>query len=205
MTWSATLARDPKVDPGDQLKLMEKALAVDPANMDLIMQLWAFTKLKGEAGEKARAVLRAQLANGKGSGLVHLALGMDAWDEGKQDAALIHLEQAYKLSPQLGIVANNLAWVLANSNPPDLERALALINTVLREYPNDAMCRDTRGQILFRMGKHKEALTEFQAVLPVLRNDPGLHERLAETYDKLGLVDMAAEHRNQVKKLSPGK
>jgi tetratricopeptide (TPR) repeat protein len=195
LAWSDGIGRSSKPDRGEQLALLEKALKADPGQMDVLMRLWAFTKGKGPEADKARADLRAQLANGKGSAMVHLALGMDAWEQGKQQEGLLHLEQAYQLAPEMGVVANNLAWVLANAQPPDLPRALTLMNTVLERWPNEPLYRDTRGEVLVKMGRWKEALTDLQAALPGYPNRPALHQRLAETYEHLGIAEMAAEHR----------
>jgi predicted Zn-dependent protease len=120
---------------------------------------------------------------------------MDAWEQGKHEEGLLHLEQAYQLAPHMGVVANNLAWVLANAQPPDLPRALTLMNTVLERWPNEPLYRDTRGEVLVKMGRWKEALTDLQAALPAYPNHPALHLRLAETYEHLGIPEMAAEHR----------
>jgi tetratricopeptide (TPR) repeat protein len=197
VAWSDSLGADARVNPGDQLALLEKALEYDPTQVELTMRLWAFTKFRGEAAEKARTVLRTQLASGKATGLVYLALGMDAWERGKADEALVLLEQAYRLAPQMGLVVNNLAWVLANSQPPDLSRALSLMDSLLSRWPNEPMYRDTRGQIYARSGRWREALTDLQAALPAYAADPQMHRRLADVYEHLGLAEMAAEHGKQ--------
>jgi tetratricopeptide (TPR) repeat protein len=197
VSWSDFLGRDPAVNPGDQLALLEKALEYDPNQIDVTMRLWAFTRVRGDAVEKARAAVRRQLASGKASAITHLALGMDAWERGKQDEALVHLEQGYQLAPQMGVVGNNLAWVLANAQPPDLPRALALSNSVLERWPEDPMFRDTRGQIHVKMGHWKEALTDLQVALRGRPNDVALHRALAETYRRLEMPEMAAEHQRR--------
>jgi tetratricopeptide (TPR) repeat protein len=197
VAWSDSLGGDATVNPGDQLALLEKALEYDPGQVELTMRLWAFTMFHGEAADKARTVLRTQLAGGKATGLIYLALGMDAWERGKTDEALVLLEQAYQRAPQMGLVANNLAWVLANSQPPDLARALSLMDSVLARWPNEPRYRDTRGQIHARSGRWKEALTDFQVALPAYAADPQMHRRLAEAYEHLGLAEMAAEHSKQ--------
>lgn len=199
VAWADHLAADPKASPTDRLALLEQALRYDPSHPDLIMQLWAFTKAKTEAADKARETLHDLLATGKATGLVHLALGMDAWDRGQSDQALFHLEQAYRLAPHLGVVANNLAWVLANSHPPDLTRALSLINSVLERWPNDPMLRDTRAFILGKQGKWKEALADLQVALPAVAERPEIHHRLAEAYDQLHMPEMADRHRQLAK------
>lgn len=204
LAWSDALARASPPDPGQQLALLEQALQYDPGHLDVLMRLWAFTKVHGAEADKARATLRAQLAVGKGTAVAHLALGMDAWEQGKTAGALVHLEQAYQLAPSMGVVANNLAWVLASAQPPDLKRALALMNSVLERWPNEPMFRDTRGLVLAKMGRWKEALTDLQAALPGYPKSAGLHRRLAEAYDRLGATDMAAQHRRLAEEASNG-
>lgn len=197
VSWSDFLGRDPAGKPGEQLALLEKAMEYDPNLLDVTMRLWSMTRVHGEAAEKARAALRTQLASGTASALTHLALGMDAWEQSNQDEALLHLEQAYQLAPQLGVVANNLAWVLANAQPPDLPRALILCNSLLERWPEEPMYRDTRGQIHLKMGHWKEALADLEIALRRRPNDVALHRSLAETYRHLDMPEMAAEHERR--------
>src|SRR5205823_4094587 len=105
------------------------------------------------------------LAKGQGSVSLNLVLGIDAFERGKLDQAKQYLEQAYKLDPAGPVLANNLAWVLAHTNPPDLDRALAIINTVIERQPKDARFRETRGQVLAKIGRWHEAITDLQAAL----------------------------------------
>jgi tetratricopeptide (TPR) repeat protein len=199
--WARHVAQTKKDSVGEQFALIEKALDADPNNTELVMRVWALVHAKGKEAEQALALLRKQLSSGKATALTHLALGMLAWESGKQAEALVHLEQGYKLSPGMGLVANNLAWVLANSQPPDLKRAKSLIDSVLDRWPGDPMFRDTRGFIHQRLGNWKDALSDYQAALPAYANTPDIHKRLAEVYAKLGLKEMAAEHTKRVEEL----
>lgn len=216
VAWSHHVAKTKKDSLGEQLDLAEKALEADPDNTDLVLGVWAMTNTVGKEGDQAIAVLRKQLSNGKATALTHLALGMHAWknaqpggaqspDPRKQTEALLHLEQAYKLQPGMALVANNLAWILANAQPPDLKRALSLINSVLERWPNEPMFRDTRGFIHFRLGNWKDALSDYQAVLPAYADQPDIHKRLAAVYDKLGLKEMSAEHSQRASELETRK
>jgi predicted Zn-dependent protease len=93
------------------------------------------------------------------------------------------------------VIANNLALALTAGNSPELARALSLVNLALDHAPGDVNFRDTRGRILARMGKWKEALPDLEAALTQRANQPELHRTLAETYDHLGVTAMAAEHK----------
>lgn len=194
LAWTQKLERDPKSDLGQRLTLLEKSMRHDPGNMETVMALWAATRLQGEAADRARAALRAELARGMASALIHVALGMDAFDRKNEKEALIHLEQAYRLAPQMIVVANNLAWVLSHSQPPDLNRALQLINSALKEAPTNLVCRDTRGHILARLGRWRDALPDLQEALKAYPERGELHALLAEAYTHVGIPAMAAEH-----------
>ena len=69
------------------------------------------------------------------------------------------------------------------------------MNSVLERWPDEPMFRDTRGAVLAKMGRWKEALTDLQAALPGYPKNPDLHRRLAEAYEHVGAADMAAQHR----------
>jgi tetratricopeptide (TPR) repeat protein len=121
-------------------------------------------------------------------------LGTYEAERGEIDKAVLHLQQAHELSPQLYAVANNLAWVLSETTPPQLDRALALINAALEIHPDMPEMLDTRGQILTKKGEWRAALRDLEAALPTLKGDKRLHEALAECYRKLGSAELAEQH-----------
>jgi len=139
--------------------------------------------------------LRSLLTQGQGNAGAHFALGLDAWVRGDTDAARIHLEQAARLAPTGPAIANNLAWVLAHGPNPDLSRALSLVELALDRQPRDPQYRGTRGSILVRLGRWKDALPDLETALTKDPNDRDLHGDLAVVYERLGLPDMAAGHR----------
>ena len=196
--WSEKAAR---TEVGERLRLLELSLKHNPANLEAVMSLWSMMRLKGDLADRARAALRNELTRGQANALVHVALGMDAWDRSENKEALVHLEQAYRLAPQMLMVANNLAWVLAQSQPPDLERALKLINSVIDQAPDNPVCRDTRGLILANMGRWREALPDLQEALKGYPDRAELHVTLAEAYRNLGVPAMAAEHTRMAEDL----
>jgi predicted Zn-dependent protease len=101
-------------------------------------------------------------------------------------------------------VANNLAWILANGPDPDLPRALETINAVIERWPGELRFRGTRGQILARMQRWKEALADLELALKVYPDSAQLHRALAETYEHLDAPGMAVEHRQRAAAPIPG-
>ncbi len=185
----------------DQLGLVEKGLANDPTNLVLVNRLLAAATAKGPDADKARAALQGLLTDGKAQGVAHFALGVDAWQRGDKKQAGVYWKQAYQLAPHLIEVANTLAMHLADADPPDLPRALQIINQVLKktDQPN---YRDTRGQIYIKMGKWEEALPDLLAAVSKTPDNPALHRRLATVYEHLDVPDLAARHRSRADQLA---
>ncbi len=191
------LAKDPNASLADRLALLDLGLRHEPNNSGLITRLMTIIQTDGEAAERGRSSLRSLLSAGKGTEIVHFALGIDAWKQGKTDKARLHWEQAIQLAPHMAVSANNLSWLLANAQPPDLPRALNLIDQVLQKHPDQPNFRSTRGHILVKLQRWKEALPDLEAALKGNPDEVDLHRALAETYDHLGDKEMAAEHRRK--------
>ena len=135
--------------------------------------------------------------SGRATGPVLFALGLDAWLAGRRSEACLHWEEACRLDPGSPVFANNLACALAAGPDPDLTRALAIINPVIALRPDEPRFRETRGQILARLERWKEALPDLKAALVVYPDRSDLHRALAETYVHLNAPGMAAEHRKR--------
>ncbi len=142
-------------------------------------------------------MLEQQIAQGSSIAIAHFALGTAKWMDGGHDDALWHTERALELQPSMADVANNLAWLLAQGDSPDLPRALALIETALAKRPADYRYRDTRGTILMKLRRWNDALADFETILPLVppRDRSGVHRNLAEIYDALQKPEIAGLHR----------
>jgi predicted Zn-dependent protease len=100
---------------------------------------------------------------------------------------------------------NNLAWVLANGKDADLPRALKTIDPAVERWPGDPHLRATRGEILVKLERWKEALPDLEAAVKSDSGNAALHRFLAETYEHLDAPAMAVEHRKRAGTASPGK
>jgi tetratricopeptide (TPR) repeat protein len=152
--------------------------------------------------DTARAALNRMLAQSPGSAQIHFALGIDAWERGKVKEASFHWERANDLSPDTPGIANNLAWLYLQTSSRDLPKALELINRAIDKAPRETAFRDTRGHILLKMNRYKEALPDLEAALPSSPNRAGLHLTLADVYTRLELPTMAEENRRLAEELT---
>lgn len=198
LNWLADMAeREPKrLDK--QLDILNAAFKYGPENpevLGLIANL--VTQPRDEADSRQVAELRKALmltlASGTAPPLVHLIVGTRALEAGEVERAVTHLELACKANPNMPMVLNNLAWGLAHRKPPDLDRALRMIDAAipLSDQPN---FRGTRAVILAAMGRSQDAINELEAVLRRHPDPAWVHESLAGLYRQAGVEDLAELH-----------
>jgi tetratricopeptide (TPR) repeat protein len=195
LAWHLNVAKNKPDDVAQQWNLLQNGLELDSTNPQLLDRLMSYLGRGGKDADKARALIQGTLAKGEATATTHFLLGMDAWERDDKKEALVHWEQANKLSPTTPVIANNLAALLALQQKPDLPRALKLIDLVVEQVPNNPVYRETRGQIYIKMEKWREALTDLEMALTRDPNFPGLHASLAEVYARLEVPALAAEHR----------
>jgi tetratricopeptide (TPR) repeat protein len=194
--WTKKVARESPADLGTQLSLIQSGLEYAPYNRELLMRLVGLSHLSGKEADAARDRLKALLlAGGKDAAMLHFCLGSDAWQHGRLEEARQHFALAYELAPQMPHVANNMAMVLATGDPPDLPRALAIIQSLSDKFPDDPHVLDTRGQILVKMGRWQEGVKCLELALPSLSSKATTRKALAEAYGHLGLKELAEEHQ----------
>jgi|GEM_PF-2010776 len=152
-----------------------------------------------EDSQRIRGLIESLIADGNTTGLAHFTLANILWLSNDREEAQWHMEQAYKTDKRLVVVANNLAWLLAHTDPPDLDRALTLARNAVAENP-DPRFRDTLGTVLMKQGNYEEALTEFENALKTTDSKSPIHEKLAFVYEQLGKPRLAELHRNNAKK-----
>lgn len=196
--WLGHISRQKNAPAHLQIQILEQGLKVDPGNRGLNQILIALSRRTGKDGEQARKMMQTVLASGVAPAALHLTLGMEAYRNGEYPKARLHLEQALKLDQQSAEIANNLAWLYANTPPFDYNQALSLSNAVVGQLPNVPQFRDTRGQILVKMGRYVDALVDLEMALPTMATDIQLHKALESCYAKLGVDEMATIHKEIV-------
>jgi tetratricopeptide (TPR) repeat protein len=194
--WSDSLESLPPVErQQQQFELLTNALLAYPNDAMIFDRIMAVLKGGGEPAQKTRDFLLENVADGRAAGMSHLLLGSQATLDGNVAEAELHLQRAFSLMPQAPVVTNNLAWFLAFKEPPEAERALKLIDPVIKLFPRDLRFVDTRGHILRKLGRYREAIDDIERAVPLYGNLKITHEALAECYDAIGHHDLAERHR----------
>lgn len=190
------LSAQKKINGEGQLRLVQAVLDHDPTHVFMLQRLYAMAEGEGDAAEKAREMMRRAIATGQAqAATLHMIQGNYWFGKGKPEKARIHLEQGYRLNPNLPELANNFAWIIATTPPFDAERALKIIDTVIENAPDVAQYRDTRGQILVRMARYKEALPDLEFALRSMPTSRSVHRALETCYRNLDMEEMAQQHK----------
>jgi len=125
------------------------------------------------------------------------ALGSAAAEAGDFDRAKETLRLAVAKDPHNAIAWNNYAWILAQGSDADLDEALAAVDKALAILPDEFRYRETRGQILVRLGKWEEAVADLEFAVNGLPDSSDIHSALAKAYIALGQKQLAHLHRQQ--------
>ncbi|VAX39185.1 hypothetical protein MNBD_PLANCTO02-615, partial [hydrothermal vent metagenome] len=184
-----------KGNPAILLILLRKSLEFNPHSEQALVELVRFGEGNKADIAAAKELLESILATGAVPATVHLALGVKSWEKNEMEQASRHLEHAYKQDNRLGVIANNLAWILAFQKEPDYPRAMRIIDSVLKKWHQSPEFHDTRGQILMKMEKWEQALDDLELALAGLPNRIKLHKSLAKVYGKLKNPKLAKKHQ----------
>lgn len=190
----------------EQTKLVEELLDLAPDSPAVAVRLLQWSAEQGETGDKVRREMVDRAGtSGATSPTVLSAAGTAAAQAGQLAEARQTLERALASDPQNPLVQNNLAWVLMKSDPPDLERALQLVNAALAKTPNHPQMLETRGQIQLRRREWQAAVQDLEAAWPRLTGSSreSAREALAKALTELGQAERAAEFRSPTPPPSP--
>lgn len=195
VTWYDAISKSDADNLSGRLELLQQAVSFGPNNPQALSRLAEFAVKGNDKSTVSMGQLKQILASGRAPGIVHFILGTSALSGGEEEQGIRHLELAFEQLPQMPAVANNLAWAAANRAEPNLEQAEQLINAAVELAPQHPEISETRGQILAKLGKTKEAIVDLEFTLRANPNRPPVHATLAVLYDELGDAELAEQHR----------
>jgi len=143
-----------------------------------------------EAGqaEKANRDYQRYLSTastGQGKAVALANMGLNYSEMKRDDLAESSYVAALKADPTNATACNNLAYLYAG-HPARLKEALALANRALAARPNEALFKDTKGWILFKMGSAREGLALIEEAAKAEPGNAEIQAHLAEVRRALG-------------------
>lgn len=203
--WVETINMKPRKTTDDRVQMLSilgAALPLAPDN-EVLLHLVADQVLASLPDSDPQVIaLSKALVRGSSPGISHFIIGTGSMLRGDDETGRLHLEIAAEKMPQSDMILNNLACVIAKRQDGDLARALKLIETAIRRSPKPSpYFLDTRGQVLCKLGRWKDAVPDLEAVLSVPALALGAHRSLAVCFQQLGSAKLSAQHRAEVARL----
>ena len=199
LSWSRHLKEKPSADRMKVLQLLEQGIQISPESQDLIMAFLSdCEELTSTPADRQRYVERILGKGGIATSFLHYYMGVQDWKQGNREAAKSHFELASSLNPGFKVISNNLAMAIASvsTDRADLEKALAIVDELIQQEPENPYFLDTRGHVHAKMGQLKDAVSDFERSLPNARDKNSSHVKLADLYERLGMIDLASKHRS---------
>ena len=113
----------------------------------------------------------------------------------------VHLyEIILALEPDNILMMNNLAYLLTLQGK-ELARAKAIALKVVAREPANAGYLDTLGWVLFRMGEYEESRKVLEKAAELDPREAEIADHLAKVYEQLGILELALEMKERVRKL----
>ena len=186
--WAKKIKPDHNNGSALRLQLVQKGLTNAPDNVQLQLLLVQQSHADDKYGLAAKSLLNETVAKASGTNAAwwHFVLWTDNRIRGDVASARSHLKLAYQLAPAILPIQNDMAMDLASGTREEAARGLAIIQPLVDRYPNSPGLRDTRGQILFKLGRYSEALVDLTFALERLPNASDTRAVLTKCYAALG-------------------
>jgi len=105
---------------------------------------------------------------------------------GRTDDSIREHREALRLAPNYATALNNLSYTLAKRGET-LHEALALVDRALRQERDNPYYLETRGYVLFRLGRLDEAADLIRRAMAKVPNDPDGQRDLKEVEEAIRL------------------
>jgi tetratricopeptide (TPR) repeat protein len=174
------------------------AASLDPSDTGPLIMLANSTIDESHFGQYNRRAVQQLLDQGDAPKPLYAIVAPLIGQRGDLTQAVRHLRKAIELDPQDSYSLNNLAFCLMQLSGHERE-ALELVDRALRIEPDQAIYRDTRGQLLVRLGQYRESIDDLTFALNGLGDQPEIHVALATAYEQLGQPEQARLHHQQAR------
>ena len=156
------LMRQQKFD--DALRAYDTALQLDSGNHSALIHRSQLLFAMGQRDE-AMKIFEEILATDSDNFNANIQLATMREVCGQNAEAMKLYKKVLELQPSNTYAANNLAWLMSQSEETDLGEALRLAMQAKQELPDDPNVADTLGWIYYKRGSFPMAITQFEAAL----------------------------------------
>ena len=162
----------------EALKAYQKVQELDPENpQGYILSARLLSRL--DKVDETIAKYEELLKNTPNSiaGIMGLATAYEI--QGRKDEAKKKYMEALEIQPNLPAAANNLAWMLASEEQPDLGEALRLAMQAKQAFPDQPNIADTLGWVHYKRKAYSLAISQFNQALESMHDNPIIQYHLS--------------------------
>ena len=154
-------------------------------------------------GDPAKVVAQLQgvIEKNPKDPLPHVILGIMHEGEGDLEGAKVSYREALAIQKDIVAAANNLAYILADSNK-DIDEALELARTAKSKATEDPNIMDTLGLVYYRKGLYESAISEFNDSLEKLPENATVNYHLGLALHANGNIEKAKKSLEKALALS---
>ncbi len=181
--------------------LLNTASQLDPSNPAVNQEVMQLVNAGAKTDQGLIEKLTAQMATGKATAITHLIAANYFFKQNKIEEAIGNWKLSLAKNPNLVLALNNLAVILATTNPPDIDQALQLINRALAIEGPNAELFDSKGDILSAAGKRIEAIAEYEKAIKLQPGRFPTREKIVRHLEKEGMTTEAQAHRELIERL----
>jgi len=148
----------------DALRAYDAALQIDSSNRGALIRRTQLQFAMGHQDE-AMKILQEILVVDPSNFNANMQLATMYEIRGENAEAMTLYKKVLELQPSNSLAANNLAWLMSQTEGADLSEALRLAMQAKQSLPDDPNIADTLGYIYYKRGSFPMAIMQFEAAL----------------------------------------
>ncbi len=194
-------------DPANTELALRQVLEADPKYLDAYFKKFALYKSQDKSDQainELQQVVNMRPDNPRQLAQAHLLLGMTEEERGRYEEAIKNYERSIALDARTTVASiafNNLAWVIADKNKGNLDKAAEHARKAIQLAPTIASYYDTLGYVLHKKRLNGVAIEQYRKAIERRPNDPTFYQHLAQAYQENGDKGKALQAYEQALKL----
>jgi tetratricopeptide (TPR) repeat protein len=171
----------------------------DPGVAQLYSRLVTYMAAKAADKPVYTEVIQSMVESPDADGVVLTVAGTDAMTNQNYGRGRQLLQRATEKAPDRFEGWNNLAVLIHQAFPEDIDAALRAANKAYELAPRNDNVLETRGMILLDLQRWQEAVDDLELALNSRQGDKKIHKALSTAYRNLGREQLAKIHESKSK------
>ncbi|XP_017883914.1 cell division cycle protein 27 homolog isoform X3 [Ceratina calcarata] len=182
------------------IKFFQRAIQVDP-NFPYAYTLLGHEYVLTEELDKAITAFRNAIRLDSRHYNAWFGLGTIFSKQEQYSLAELHFQRALQINPHNSAIMCHIGVVQHALKKTD--QALNTLNTAITNDPDNKLCKFHRASINFSIGRHAEALREFEELKNIVPKESLVYYSIGKVHKKLGNTDLALMYFSWATDLDP--